>query len=108
VQDGENNFESWFLFNRMDINWDSAAVIDNLNRAIFHESHIYFGAISGQRFIDSVIDDFIDEVVEPALTGGADIHTRAFADSGETLEDSDRTGVVAAVFLAHVELLLEI
>jgi hypothetical protein len=39
--------------------------------------------------------------VEPALTGGADIHTWAFADSGETLKDGDRTGVVAAVFLAH-------
>jgi hypothetical protein len=85
----------------MDINWDSASVVDDLYRTIFHQSHIYFGAISSQRFINCVIDDFIDEVVEPALTGGADIHTWAFADSGETLKDGDRTGVVAAVFLAQ-------
>jgi hypothetical protein len=44
-------------------------------------------------------------VVEAALTRGADIHTWAFADSGETFKDCDRTGVVAAGFFAHVGLL---
>jgi hypothetical protein len=43
---------------------------------------MYFGAISSERLINCVIDDFIDEVVEAALTSGADIHTWAFADSG--------------------------
>jgi hypothetical protein len=42
-------------------------------------------------------------VVEAALTCGADIHTWAFTYSGEPLEDSDRTGVVAAGFFAHVD-----
>jgi hypothetical protein len=64
---------------------------------------MYFGAISSERLINCVIDDFIDEVVEAALTSGADIHTWALADSGQTLKNCDRTGVVAAGFFAHVD-----
>jgi hypothetical protein len=64
---------------------------------------MYFGAITSERLIYCVIDDFIDEVVEATLTRGADIHSWAFADSGETFEDCDRTGVVAAGFFAHVD-----
>jgi hypothetical protein len=82
VQDGENNFKCWFLLHWMDIYRNSAAVVDDLNRAIFHQSHMHFGAISSERLVNCVIDDFIDEVVEAALTGGADIHAWAFADCG--------------------------
>jgi hypothetical protein len=64
---------------------------------------MYFGAISSERLINCVIDDFIDQVVEAALTCGADIHTWAFADSGEALKNCDRTGVIPAGFFAHVD-----
>jgi hypothetical protein len=46
---------------------------------------MYFGAISGERLIYCVIDDFIDKVVEPSFTGGADIHTWALTDGGKAL-----------------------
>jgi hypothetical protein len=66
---------------------------------------MYFGAIPGERLINCVIDDFVDKVVEAALSSGADIHAWTFTDSGETFKDCDRTGVVAAGFFAHVGLL---
>jgi hypothetical protein len=47
-----------------------------------HNCDVDFGAISSERFIDGVIDDFIDQVVESSFTGGADIHSRAFTDRG--------------------------
>ena len=43
--------------------------------------------------------------MEAALTSRADIHAWAFTDSGETLKNCDRTGVVAAGFFAQVKLL---
>jgi hypothetical protein len=53
-------------------------------------------AITRERFIDSVIDDFIDKVVEAAFAGRADIHTWALADCLKAFEDGDRGGVVSA------------
>jgi hypothetical protein len=41
--------------------------------------------------------------VEAALSCGADIHTWAFTNGGQTLKDGDRTGVVAAGFFAHMD-----
>jgi hypothetical protein len=57
------------------------------------------GAITCERLIDCVIDDFIDKVVEAAFAGRSDIHTWALADSLKALEDGDRGGVVSAGFL---------
>jgi hypothetical protein len=61
-----------------------------------------FGAVTSERLIDCVIDDLIDEVVEAAFTGRADIHTRALADRLEALEDGDRRGVIALLLLCHL------
>jgi uncharacterized protein YggL (DUF469 family) len=60
------------------------------------------GAITSERFIDSVIDDLINQVVEAAFAGGADIHTWALADRFEALEDGDRRGVVAWLLFRHL------
>jgi hypothetical protein len=51
-------------------------------------------AITREGFIDGVVDDFVDQVVEAAFSGGADIHSRAFADGVEAFKDGDIAGVV--------------
>jgi hypothetical protein len=45
-------------------------------------------------FVDAVVDDFIDEVVETIDAGAADVHRRAFPHGIETFEDFDLVGVV--------------
>ena len=54
-------------------------------------------AVAGQRLVDGVVDDLPDQVVQAALTGGADVHAGALADRLEALEDLDRGGVVLDV-----------
>ena len=44
-------------------------------------------AVAGQRLVDRVVDDLVDQVVQAALTGGADVHAGPLADRLETLED---------------------
>jgi hypothetical protein len=47
----------------MDIDWDSAPVINDSHSSFGKESHAYFGAITSERFIDGVIDDLINQVM---------------------------------------------
>ena len=54
--------------------------------------------VTGHRLVDRVVDDLPDQVVQTALTGGADVHAGAFADRLQTLENGDRIGAVLAAF----------
>ncbi len=52
------------------------------------------GAVTGQRLVDGVIDNLVDEVVQTAFARGADVHARTLAHRFETLEDGDVLSVV--------------
>ena len=43
-------------------------------------------AVTGQRLVDGVVHDLIDEMVQAALAGGTDLHTGAFADRFQSLQ----------------------
>ena len=59
-------------------------------------------AEAGHRLVDGVIDDFVDEVMEAALVGGADVHAGAAADSLQPFEDLDiGSGVLVRSGLGH-------
>ena len=46
-------------------------------------------AVTRKRFVDRVVNDFVDEMMQTALRRTADIHTRTFADGFESFEDLD-------------------
>ena len=56
-------------------------------------------AVSGQRLVDRVVDDLVDEVVQTPRTGGADVHAGAAADGLESLEDRDVLCVISALLV---------
>jgi hypothetical protein len=78
----------------VDINGNSAAVICYANTAFCKKSDVYLGAITSERFINGVIDDLIDKMVEAPFTSGADIHTGAFTDRLKALKDGDGASVI--------------
>ena len=49
---------------------------------------------AGQRLVDRVVDDLVDEVVQAARAGRADVHAGTLADRLETLQDGDVLGVI--------------
>src|SRR5699024_8127152 len=53
-------------------------------------------AVPGQSFVDGVVDHFVHQVVQAALTGGTDVHTRPLADCFQALKYGDVAGVVVA------------
>jgi hypothetical protein len=104
MENGKNNFKGRFLFDWVDINWNATTVIGYAHAAINKKGNVYFGAISGQRLVNGVIDDFVDKVVEAPLTSGADVHSGAFADRLEALEDGDGASVIRFrdLFIRHL------
>ena len=51
----------------------------------------HHGGMAGERFIDGVIDDFIDHMMQAAsVIGVADIHARPLAHGIEAFQNPDR------------------
>jgi len=59
--------------------------------------HTHLDAVvsARERLVDGVVDDLVDEVMEPSRTGRADVHARPFADRLQALQDLDVLGGVA-------------
>ena len=85
---------------------DAAAVVLNADPAILGDGYKNVGAVAGERFIDGVVDDFVNEVVKTTGTGGADVHARTLANSFEPFEDLDIACVVVVFRCGHIKLVL--
>jgi hypothetical protein len=77
------------------VDGDAAAVVDDRHRPVEVDRDIDLGAVAGEGLVDGVVDDFVDQVVQPGRTGRADVHRRALADSLEPFENLDLVGAVA-------------
>jgi hypothetical protein len=82
------------------VDWNAAAVVDNSNTSVGLKNDVDFCGVTSHSLIDRVVDYFINEVVEPSLACGADIHARTLTDSIKALEDRDSAGVIS--LLGHV------
>ena len=94
VEHGEHRGDGRQLLAGRGVGRDAAAVVLDADTAVGQERDHDAVAVAGQRLVDGVVDDLPDQVVQPALTGRADVHARALADRLETLEDLDRGRVV--------------
>jgi hypothetical protein len=95
VKNRENNLcggLSWVL--RVGIHRDSPAVVADLAASVFEYRDADLGAVPRHGFVDTVIDDFPDEMVEARWSGGADVHSRTLPDGFEALEDRDVTRTI--------------
>ena len=52
---------------------------------------------TGERFVDGVVHDFVNEMMQTKLAGRTDVHCRALADSFHAAEHFDRVGGVVTV-----------
>jgi NADH-quinone oxidoreductase subunit A len=70
------------------VDGDAAAVVGDAARAVGVDGDLHEGRVPGHRFVDGVVDRFVDEVVERVETRAADVHARALADGFEPFEDT--------------------
>ena len=78
----------------MQIDRNAAAVVDDGDRAVDVNRDVDLIAEAGQRLVDRVVDDLVDEVMQPGRPGRPDVHRRPLADRFEPFEDLDLVGAV--------------
>src|SRR5438552_4232615 len=92
---------------RMDVDRDSPTVVCDRDRSVRVQGDLDFLAEAGHGFVNRVVHDLVDEVVEAARVDRADVHRRAFSDRLQAFEDLDLRGVVGGLFYHLFRDLLE-
>ena len=93
VEHGQHDFGGRFAALVL-IDRDAAAVVDDRHRAVDVDRDVDLIAEAGQRLVDRVVDDFVDEMMQPGRTGRPDVHRGPLADRFQPLEDLDLVGAV--------------
>lgn len=100
VQDGQHDLDGRLSFGRHDADRDAPAVVDHTDPAVGEDRDVDGVRVARHRLVDRVVDDFLHEVVQAALTGRADVHARSLADRVQPFQHGDRAGVVRGGDLA--------
>ena len=102
VEHREHDLGGRPLLLRVLVDRDAAAVVDDGDRLVGVDRDRDLVAVAGERLVDGVVDDLVDQVVKAARPGRADVHARPLADRLEALEDGDLAGGVVLPGLAAV------
>src|SRR5499426_690156 len=78
----------------MVVHRDATAVVGHPDSAVREQGGLDPVTETGQRLVDGVVDHLVDEMMEAALTGRADVHAGALAHRLKALKDGDRAGIV--------------
>ena len=97
VQFGERERQRADVLGGMLLDRDATAVVTDPAAAVGQQLHGDQVAVTGQGLVHCVVDDLVDQMMQTALTGGADVHAGALADRFQTLQHLDRGGVVVAL-----------
>ena len=95
VQHGEHDLDGRLALLLHHRDRDAAAVVGDRDGVVRVDRDRDLAAEAGQRLVDGVVDDLVDEVVQAHHAGRADVHAGALADRLEALEDGDVLRVVA-------------
>jgi len=94
VQGGHHDLDRRAVLHRVLVHGNAAAVVPHPHPAVGEQLHVDGVAVAGQRLVDGVVHDLVDEMMQSALAGRADVHPRALADSLKALEYRDRACIV--------------
>src|SRR4051812_5409947 len=99
VQDGQHDLGRGTLLLLHRVDGDASAVVGDGHRVVRVDHDLDVVRFAGERLVDSVVDNLVDQVVQPAGAGGTDVHARTLANGLEPLEDRDVLGAVAPVLM---------
>ena len=94
MKHGHHHFSGGLFFRGVHVHGNAAAVVDHGDAVVVVHGDVDLVAVARHRFVDGVVHDFPDQMVQAHFTGGTDVHRGAFANSFETAENLDGSGVV--------------
>ena len=100
VEHGHDDFGRGLLLLLVHLDRDAAAVVDDRDGVVDVDEDVDVLAVAGQGLVDGVVDDLVDQVMEPFGAGAPDVHRRPFPDRFEALQDLDALGCI--FFFFHV------
>jgi len=89
MEDREHDLESALAVLLHPVDRDAPAIVVDHQRAVAVDDYRDPAAVPGKGFINRIIDNFVDKMVQTAGIGAADIHCRPLADRSEPFEDRD-------------------
>ena len=90
----------------MDFGWDTAPIVAHRDAVIFVDIDDDFVTKPSQRLVDSIVDDFVDELMKPRnIVDIADVHARALAHCLEPFQDLDRVGRIRPRTIVLVQIM---
>jgi hypothetical protein len=99
MQDGHDDFQRRLVHLRMLANRNTAPIIADSDRAIGMNRDTDRVAVLSESLVDGVINDFVNQVMQPAKVGAADIHAGSAPYRFKPLENLDVFCVVCLLFL---------
>ena len=79
------------------VDGNAASVVDYSDGVVEVDGDFNFVGMAGERFVNRVVDDFINEVMQTQFARRTDVHRGAFAHGFHPAEDFDRVGGVVSV-----------
>ncbi len=97
----QHNFKGAFVFFFMHVDRNASTVVDNGYGVVGVDCHFYVCGISCERFVNGVVNNFIDEVVQSFYADVSYIHGRALAHGFKSFEYLNVTRTVNFFFFCH-------
>ena len=88
VENGHDDFGGR-LAALVEVDRNAAPVVHDRDGSVDVNRDVHLIAESGQRLVDRVVDDLVDEVMQPGRAGRTDVHGGPLADRLQPLEDLD-------------------
>ena len=63
------------------VDWNAAAVVDYGDGVVDVDRDVYAISIASQSFVNRIVDNFVDEMMQPHLSRRSDVHRRAKPNS---------------------------
>ena len=98
VQHGQADLHSRAMQLGMNAHRETAAIVPNLAGAVLVQDDLDMGAVARQRFVNGIIHDLINAVMQPTIIRGADVHAGALANSFQAFQ---HLNLVFIVFFGH-------
>src|SRR5215468_8731003 len=76
----ENNLRRRLAFFRHDLSWNTTSVVDNGCGVIDVKNNVDFRTETCECFVNRIVDNFVNKVMQSIDSGRADVHRRTLPD----------------------------